>query len=95
LEINESKIDYIPRVEGLGDHHDVKVGDSVEITVLLDFGVLLDDDDAILEDSLVNSLLNWGWNQNHLETKPIKYRLADRDFFDTKVGPYFVTKLLY
>lgn len=71
----------IPRVQRLGEHHDVKVGDAVEVTVLLDLGVLFDNNDSVLEDSFVDSLLYGSWNKNHLETKPIKYRLADRDFF--------------
>lgn len=51
----------------LGDHHHVEVGDTVEVTVLLDLGVLLDNDDAVLEDSLVHSLLDRSRNKNHLK----------------------------
>ncbi len=45
----------------------MEIGDSVEVAVLLQLGVLLNDNDAVLEDSLVHSLLDWGWNKNHLK----------------------------
>ena len=53
----------------------MEVGDSVKVAMLLQLGVLLDDNYSILEDSLINSLLDWCWDKNHLETK-LKYQIS-------------------
>lgn len=52
-------------VKRLGDHHNVEVRDSVEVAMLLNLGVLLDNDDAVFKDSLIDGLLGRGWNKNH------------------------------
>ncbi len=46
------------RVKRLGNHHNIEVRDTVEVAMLLQLGVFLNNDDTIVEDPLVNSLLD-------------------------------------